>query len=77
MLDYTKLKSHLSTKISKATKEKNKSSDLINNCDHNYKKYKQTITERSDKNDFDKSAYFVVLLCDKCKNKKIIDYKII
>jgi len=75
MLDYTNLKSHLSTKISKVAKEKNKTSDLVNNCDHNYKKYKQTL--RQDNDNFKHSAHFVVLLCDKCKDKKIIDYKIV
>lgn len=76
-MNYTNLKSKLLTKISKASNLKHNNSKLVNNCDHNYKKYKQTITERSDKNNFEHSAHFVVLLCDKCKDKKIMDYIII
>jgi hypothetical protein len=44
-------------------------------CEHTYKKYKQSIRVDNDK--FDKTAYFVVSACDKCKDKIYTDYKIL
>lgn len=43
-------------------------------CDHEYKKFKQTIP--ADNFKYNKGqAYFTVLACTKCQTKHLMDYK--
>lgn len=74
MLDYKDLRQKLNSKISQISLDKSYKNKVINNCHHDFKKYKQTIIPSN--YNFNKHAYFVVLACDKCKEKKIIDYRV-
>lgn len=67
-----KVRSDLFEKIKKTAEEKKKKLLLKDSCDHNFKKYKQSI--RRDNLDFQGNASFIVLGCDKCHGKRIVGY---
>lgn len=70
-MDYSLLKEKLIEKINAKNIEK----ETKDKCEHEFKKYKQTI--RIDNDNFKGSAWFEVIACSKCKTKKIIDYKVL
>lgn len=72
MINLETLRKQLHAKINKALDTKNKSASCAT-CEHSFKKYKQNLMIDNDK--FDKAtAQFILLGCDKCHDKRIIDY---
>lgn len=70
--DALKLRNTLLARIARAHQQKLGEDKVDNTCEHEYKRFKETV--RKDNTKFRGDAYFIVLACLKCKDKRRINY---